>query len=1194
MSTAFDLYDYIISIDIGTTFSGGCFSYVKNKKSIVHVIKWPEQKPDDTFEKTPTACLYSKPDHTLLKWGKSAIDHITAAPNDPDVLLIDQFKLKLHTVFQNYRVNNTQLTQEEKRYWKAAVDYLREIYIYTCDQLIQTVLPRKASERDFRFVLTVPATWVADDNACMRLIVIEAGLVKVSDPNERLVVINEAFAASLFCEREFCIRTDGHIKKLVKGQRYLVCDAGGGTVDLATYECTDTSVEQKGHCQLALESGESCGSTILDKNMESYLRDHVFLGGVSNSTLKLLVDQFIKEIKHYFGGETGRNNCIAPPTDTTTTAAVRQAEPMYDATTLTTTEDTIMKDIHENDYEYEQDYLDHSDDDQEEMEEDESCYDEDDVYIDQDVFSDEDSVQDLSPADYIYFTLPLNDESIIPSVFEALYATGNIIRHAEITQLRIKNSDVSRFVFDPVVEKVMSLVRKQIKKSHTTIETLFLLGGFGQSPYLYKKLHYEFITYTNAIQHLIVPEDGYRASMRGGIYHGIDCIDIIRKDQPEIKTYKFNEDPLFVKKCNLLVGIDIDLFDLTATFSFVNLQGRTFLPPSATFTELLCKRNLKAGYGFFQKFIFHSENFLQYNFKSVVDAACQGQILSDLWGNNSDTFYYKHLIKAFIHQLYELIQNDYENLYPKKTWQGENVRYCISIAPHATSNPNQKEFNIFTEIPMTTLKKGILTKMTELDKVFPPAEVTKAHDKICRLLDHKATYCPKVENEILKATVLSSASEIGMVKETDIYKGNIEWVGVSSTSRTSYPYFEIICDDIQTKVPTEKPSLFNRKSQETEKIQMLTMDLKVFSSQVPVVTDLEPLEPAAGPSIVWEFESLPPRSIGRKISKGNYTAQDLLTNLAGMIDFMGPYVRDYINRYVDPDRPLTTHTLGDLFLISGKNGRMFMQLPVKSAVNKAGILYAMKRFEDYKITNKQIQDVLIIPWIKYRACKSYLTNPSQKLCLFLTDDSIEFGSRITTGDPDFTRHVACLAHGVEAKVIRKLTRVTERRYAIHILSHDIKRQENMAEHMYSQFFERVRIKEEKNKDKKNEKDVQDKYYEILYTAQEGALTLLHPLISLNAYVSSIISNLNPYLQFKVPHECSIAIVLYASGEKQSFNNTISNNDFKKLHRFIFPIKDVTKPIEISCNVENYELVFTVKQDDYEADYRCIDYLELGD
>ncbi|KAI9263975.1 hypothetical protein EDC94DRAFT_517793, partial [Helicostylum pulchrum] len=480
-------------IDIGTTFSGSCFSYTKDKKSIVHVIKWPEQKPDDTFEKTPTACLYSKPDHTLLKWGKSAIDHITATPNDPDVLLIDQFKLKLHTIFQNYRTNNSQLTYEEKQYWNAAVDYLREIYQYTCHQLIQTVLPRKASEKDFRFVLTVPATWVTEDNACMRLIAIEAGLVQDSDPNERLVIINEAFAASLFCEREFCIRTEGHTKKLVKGQRYLVCDAGGGTVDLATYECTDTSVEQKGHCQLALESGGCCGSTILDKNMESYLRDQVFLGGVSDSTLKLLVDQFIKEIKHYFGDETGRNNYIA---STAATTVVKQTEPTDDATTLTTTDDT----------------------------------------------------------------------------------------------LRVKSTDISKFVFDPVVENVMSLVRKQIRKSHTTIETLFLLGGFGQSPYLYKKLHYEFITCTNAIQHLIVPEDGYRASMRGGIYHGIDCIDIIPKDRVKIQPFQYNEDPQADVKRNLLVGIDIDLFDLTATFSFLSLEGRRFLPPGGTFTELLRKK----------------------------------------------------------------------------------------------------------------------------------------------------------------------------------------------------------------------------------------------------------------------------------------------------------------------------------------------------------------------------------------------------------------------------------------------------------------------------------------------------------------------------------------------------------------------------------------------------------------------------
>ncbi|GAA5803312.1 hypothetical protein HPULCUR_008791 [Helicostylum pulchrum] len=1179
----------------------------------------PEQKPDDTFEKTPTACLYSKPDHTLLKWGKSAIDHITATPNDPDVLLIDQFKLKLHTIFQNYRTNNnSQLTYEEKQYWNAAVDYLREIYQYTCHQLIQTVLPRKASEKDFRFVLTVPATWVTEDNACMRLIAIEAGLVQDSDPNERLVIINEAFAASLFCEREFCIRTEGHTKKLVKGQRYLVCDAGGGTVDLATYECTDTSVEQKGHCQLALESGGCCGSTILDKSMESYLRDQVFLGGVSDSTLKLLVDQFIKEIKHYFGDETGRNNYIA---STAATTVVKQTEPTDDATTLTTTDDTVMKDVHENDYDYEQDYLNHSDNEEEEMEQDESCYDEDNVYMDQDIFSDDDFVQDLTPTDYVYFTLPPHDESFIPSVIESLDTTGNIVRHAETVQLRVKSTDISKFVFDPVVENVMSLVRKQIRKSHTTIETLFLLGGFGQSPYLYKKLHYEFITCTNAIQHLIVPEDGYRASMRGGIYYGIDCIDIIPKDRVKIQPFQYSEDPQADEKRNLLVGIDIDLFDLTATFSFLSLEGRRFLPPGGTFTELLGKKNIKSGYGFFRKFQFDSETFLQYNFNQTVDAASVGEYLLDLWG----TFYYKCLIKAFIHQLYEWIQNDYETLYPKKQWLPDNVRYCISIAPHSTNNPNKEDFNIFTEMPMETLKKEILKKMTELDQLFPPETLTKAHDNICRLFDCKATYCSEGEHKLLKTSVFSAASEIGMVNFTDIYKGTITWVDVSSTSRTSYPYFDVICDSIQNQetydtIPIEGSLLPNHKIQDAEKIQTLTLNLKVFLRQELEKTNIEPLEPTVGPTISWKFETLPPAGIDRKIMIRDYTVIELLAHLAGMVNFMGSHVRDYISRNVDLDRPSATHTLGDLFLIPGTNELMFMQLPVNSAVNKVGLLYAIKQFKDYKITNRQIQDILIKPWIKYRliymikkTCDTYITNPSQKLCVFLTSDSIEFGNRLYDvlknylrntfdinvyllfdGDVDFTRQVACLAHGVDNKVLRKSRRVTEQRYAVHILSHDIKRQDHMAEHIYSRLFKKIRTSDEKNKYIKKDEDENEniEYEEVLYTAQEDALTLLHPLIGLNVYASSIIPNHDPFLQFKVPHECSIAIVLYASREAESLNNTISNNNFKKLHRFIFPIKDVTKPIVISCKLERYELVFTVKQDDHEADYRCIDYLEL--
>ncbi|GAA5803304.1 hypothetical protein HPULCUR_008783 [Helicostylum pulchrum] len=1171
---------------------------IYTRRKVLDNVVVPEQKPDDTFEKTPTACLYSKPDHTLLKWGKSAIDHITATPNDPDVLLIDQFKLKLHTIFQNYRTNNnSQLTYEEKQYWNAAVDYLREIYQYTCHQLIQTVLPRKASEKDFRFVLTVPATWVTEDNACMRLIAIEAGLVQDSDPNERLVIINEAFAASLFCEREFCIRTEGHTKKLVKGQRYLVCDAGGGTVDLATYECTDTSVEQKGHCQLALESGGCCGSTILDKNMESYLRDQVFLGGVSDSTLKLLVDQFIKEIKHYFGDETGRNNYIA---STAATTVVKQTEPTDDATTLTTTDDTVMKDVHENDYDYEQDYLKHSDNEEEEMEQDESCYDEDDVYMDQDIFSDDDFVQDLTPTDYVYFTLPPHDESFIPSVIESLDTTGNIVRHAETAQLRIKSTDMSKFVFDPVVENVMSLIRKQVRKSHTTIETLFLLGGFGQSSYLYKKLHYEFITCTNAIQHLIVPEDGYRASMRGGIYHGIDCIDIITKDQSKINTDQCSGESIFIEKYDLLIGIDIDLFDLTATFHH--------------------------GYDFFRKFRFDSERFIQYNFRHIVDTACEDLSLLIVRSTSGDTLYYKCLIKAFIHQLHEQIQHDYEELYPKKKWQPNGVRYCISIAQQSTNNLKNEQFDTLIETPMSILKQDLLKMMTKFDQLFQPKDIIKVHSNICQLFDYKASLHVNKEENLLKMHVLKFASEIGMMKGADIIQGYIVWVGISNRSCKNYPYFDIICEDFESKGIDDKiqavKSMINQminKSQENVKIRTLTLDLKLFSRQVPVedIESTEPLLPAFGPSIYWEFESIGPTEVERSIDAGNYKVEEMLKNLAGMINFMGPHVLDYINRQVIESKPSATHTLGDLFLIPGTDKLMFMQLPFYSVVNKAGLLYAIRRFKHHEITSKLIQDVLIRSWIKYRliymirnTCESYLTDPPQTLYLFLPVNTglkeffslrlhIEeiFGEKfylLFNGDVDFTRHVACLALGVNTKVIQKWTRVTERRYAVHILTHDVKKQDTMAQHMYSRLFKKRKTKDNEKKDnEKKDKKKEDAYDEVLYTTQEGAFSLLHSLVDFNVSTSSIVPNYNPFLQFKVPHACSIAIVLYASREAESSNNTISNNSFRKLHRFIFPIKDITKAIEISCKVEKYELIFTVKQDDYEADYRCIDFLELN-
>lgn len=185
---------------------------------------------DDRFEKTPTACLYSKNDNDQLElksWGKAAIDHIIKYPDEDNTVFVDQFKLKL-----SYSVNDGNTL-----YKTAAIDYLREIHQYTCTQLVESVYSKKRAEdvsltrteivENTRYVLTIPSTWAMDDSSIMREIAFKAGLIDDSnDPQERLVIISEAQVASLFCEREYYNTLTTVESK--KGQRYMVCDQAEG------------------------------------------------------------------------------------------------------------------------------------------------------------------------------------------------------------------------------------------------------------------------------------------------------------------------------------------------------------------------------------------------------------------------------------------------------------------------------------------------------------------------------------------------------------------------------------------------------------------------------------------------------------------------------------------------------------------------------------------------------------------------------------------------------------------------------------------------------------------------------------------------------------------------------------------------------------------------------------------------------
>ncbi|KAF1799659.1 hypothetical protein FB192DRAFT_1285982 [Mucor lusitanicus] len=434
------------AVDLGSTFSGSCYTCTKDKDTIVHVTKWPHQ---ETFEKTPSVCLYDTTQHppVMIKWGQAAVDHATLYPNDDNTLLISEFKLKLFNLDSSKEATTT--ADSAISYRTAAIDYLRAIHTYTLQQFLQN--NPTANEAQIRYVLTIPATWVNKDSENLRQIAIEANVVSATQPEAiqkaRLAVLSEAHAASLFCEREYCATS---VTQLFKGQRYAVVDLGGATADLATYECTEN---EQGHCQLALESMDVCGSTILDQRMGAYLRDQMFFGCADERLIKLLVEQFKTKVKVY----------------------------------------------------------------------------------------------------YIYLSMPPNFKSLIESLI-----IENLLLRRDLTtsnQIRISHTEIIKHVFDPVVNKVISLIRKQIRKSCTTIDTLFLLGGFGQSPYLQKKLHEEFITSTNAVQRIIVPENGYRASMRGGIHYGLDCAKAIPEFYLKDKAGNLFRNTLAYSNYDTLVAI---------------------------------------------------------------------------------------------------------------------------------------------------------------------------------------------------------------------------------------------------------------------------------------------------------------------------------------------------------------------------------------------------------------------------------------------------------------------------------------------------------------------------------------------------------------------------------------------------------------------------------------------------------------
>lgn len=159
----------------------------------------------------------------------------------------------------------TQAGRGNRDVQQLVADYISRLGEHLLYLLRQKLGEAFAKSIPLEFVLTVPAIW--SESAKQRTL---EACRRAGGPflNAPVTLISEPEAAAIYTMHGL----DPHDLKV--GDSFVICDAGGGTVDLISYTITKLKpiLEIK---EAAAGSGALCGSTFLNRRFESFLRSRL-------------------------------------------------------------------------------------------------------------------------------------------------------------------------------------------------------------------------------------------------------------------------------------------------------------------------------------------------------------------------------------------------------------------------------------------------------------------------------------------------------------------------------------------------------------------------------------------------------------------------------------------------------------------------------------------------------------------------------------------------------------------------------------------------------------------------------------------------------------------------------------------------------------------------------------------------------
>ncbi|KAL4924494.1 Hsp70 family protein [Aspergillus undulatus] len=258
----------VIGIDFGTTFSGAAWvtpeSFEADQINLISA--WPGTGREEG--KAPTELLY---DEGKTMWGYNI-------PGGADT--VRGFKLLL--------LRDEDLTEDVK----SSEFYLRARKMLRDTGKTVALGDFVVDGLRFHVVITVPAIWKPYARQGMKDAAKSAGMLnprKAGETTLSFVPEPEAAALSTLCERG---------RRIKRGDVFVICDAGGGTVDLISYEIMDTNPIAM---REAVEGkGRLCGGLFIDEAFEAMCKrrlgrrwDNLSKKGV-NDVMRGEWEQYIK------------------------------------------------------------------------------------------------------------------------------------------------------------------------------------------------------------------------------------------------------------------------------------------------------------------------------------------------------------------------------------------------------------------------------------------------------------------------------------------------------------------------------------------------------------------------------------------------------------------------------------------------------------------------------------------------------------------------------------------------------------------------------------------------------------------------------------------------------------------------------------------------------------------------------------